>query len=92
MYQQLYEEKHQQPAPPINLLCGGFPCQPYSTAGKRLGKEDERHLWPWMLECIAAFAPVWVVGENVSGILTWNQGQVFEEVCADLESLGYDVL
>jgi DNA (cytosine-5)-methyltransferase 1 len=75
----------------IDVLTGGFPCQPYSSAGKRLGKEDERHLWPEMLRCIREVAPRYVVGENVRGLTNWNGGLVFDEVCADLESLGYQV-
>jgi DNA (cytosine-5)-methyltransferase 1 len=75
----------------IDVLTGGFPCQPYSAAGKRLGKEDERHLWPQMLRAIREIAPRYVVGENVRGLTNWNGGLVFDEVCADLENLGYQV-
>lgn len=75
----------------IDILTGGFPCQPYSTAGKRLGKEDERHLWPEMLRAIREIQPRFVVGENVSGLVNWNGGMVFEEVQADLEAEGYEV-
>ena len=75
----------------IDILTGGFPCQPYSAAGKRLGKEDERHLWPEMLRVIREVAPRYVVGENVRGLTNWNGGLVFDEVCADLENLGYQV-
>src|SRR5690625_1533331 len=75
----------------IDILTGGFPCQPYSQAGKRLGKEDERHLWPEMLRAITEIKPTWVVGENVYGIVNWNGGMVFEEVQADLEAEGYEV-
>ena len=75
----------------IDILTGGFPCQPYSTAGKRLGKEDERHLWPHMLRAIQEIEPTFVVGENVRGLTNWNGGLVFEEVCADLEACGYEV-
>jgi len=75
----------------IDILTGGFPCQPYSTAGKRLGKEDERHLWPQMLRAIREIAPRYVVGENVRGLLSWNGGVVFDEVCAELEDIGYTV-
>jgi DNA (cytosine-5)-methyltransferase 1 len=75
----------------IDVLTGGFPCQPYSAAGKRLGKEDERHLWPEMLRAIREVAPRYVVGENVRGLTNWNGGMVFDEVCADLENLGYQV-
>ena len=75
----------------IDILTGGFPCQPYSSAGKRLGKEDERHLWPHMLRAISEIKPTYVVGENVRGLTNWNGGVVFEEVCADLENCGYEV-
>ena len=75
----------------IDILTGGFPCQPYSVAGKRLGKEDERHLWPEMLRAIREIQPRYVVGENVGGILSWSGGLVFEEVQTDLESEGYEV-
>jgi DNA (cytosine-5)-methyltransferase 1 len=75
----------------IDVLTGGFPCQPYSSAGKRLGKEDERHLWPEMLRAIREIAPRYVVGENVRGLTNWNGGLVFDEVCIDLENLGYQV-
>ena len=75
----------------IDILTGGFPCQPYSSAGKRLGKDDERHLWPHMLRAISEIKPTYVVGENVRGLTNWNGGVVFEEVCADLENCGYEV-
>ena len=75
----------------IDLISGGFPCQPYSAAGKRLGKNDERHLWPEMLRAIKEIAPRYVVGENVRGLTNWNGGLVFDEVCIDLENLGYSV-
>ena len=75
----------------IDILTGGFPCQPYSLAGKRKGKEDERHLWPEMLRVIREVAPTYIVGENVYGLLNWNGGLVFDEVQADLESEGYEV-
>ena len=75
----------------IDVLSGGFPCQPYSHAGKRLGKEDDRHLWPEMLRAIREIKPTWVVGENVSGLIDWDGGLVFEEVQTDLENEGYEV-
>lgn len=75
----------------VDLLSGGFPCQPYSTAGKRLGKEDDRHLWPEMLRAIREIQPRWVVGENVRGLVSWSDGLVFEEVQTDLEAEGYQV-
>ncbi len=75
----------------IDILTGGFPCQPYSTAGKRLGKEDDRHLWPEMLRAIREIQPTWIVGENVRGLVNWNGGLVFDEVQSDLEAEGYEV-
>jgi DNA (cytosine-5)-methyltransferase 1 len=75
----------------IDILTGGFPCQPYSGAGKRLGKEDDRHLWPEMLRAIREIQPTWVVGENVLGLVNWNGGLVFDEVQADLEAQGYEI-
>jgi DNA (cytosine-5)-methyltransferase 1 len=74
-----------------DIITGGFPCQPYSQAGKRLGKEDERHLWPEMLRAIREVQPRWVVGENVLGLVNWSGGLVFHEVQADLEAEGYEV-
>lgn len=75
----------------IDVLTGGFPCQPYSAAGKRLGKEDNRHLWPEMLRAIKQVQPRWIVGENVLGLVNWSRGLVFEEVQVGLEAAGYEV-
>ena len=75
----------------VDILTGGFPCQPYSVAGLQRGNEDERHLWPEMLRVIRECAPRYVVGENVLGLVGWNGGMVFEEVCASLEAEGYAV-
>ena len=75
----------------IDILTGGFPCQPYSSAGKRKGKEDDRHLWPEMLRAIREIQPSYVVGENVRGLTNWNGGVVFDEVQTDLEAEGYEV-
>jgi DNA (cytosine-5)-methyltransferase 1 len=75
----------------IDIISGGFPCQPYSLAGKRKGKADDRHLWPEMLRIIGEVQPGWVVGENVSGIINWSGGLVFHEVQTDLEAKGYEI-
>jgi DNA (cytosine-5)-methyltransferase 1 len=75
----------------IDILTGGFPCQPFSMAGKRKGTEDDRHLWPEMLRAIREIQPKWVVGENVFGLINWDGGLVFDQVQADLEAEGYEV-
>ena len=64
----------------IDVLTGGFPCQPFSYAGKRGGRDDERYLWPEMLRAIGEIRPSWVIGENVAGITTMVEGGV----CYDL--------
>jgi DNA (cytosine-5)-methyltransferase 1 len=75
----------------VDILTGGFPCQPYSSQGERKGKADERHLFPDMLRCIKEIKPKWIIGENVRGLVNWNGGMVFNEVCDDLERQGYEV-
>jgi len=73
------------------ILTGGFPCQPFSQAGKRKGTADDRYLWPEMFKVIQLYQPQWVIAENVRGLTTWNEGMVLEQVCTDLESEGYEV-
>lgn len=75
----------------VDVLSGGFPCQPFSTAGKRKGTSDDRYLWPEMLRAIHEIRPRWVVGENVRGIISWQKGLVFEQMHTDLEAEGYEV-
>ena len=64
----------------IDIITGGFPCQPYSTAGKRKGKADERHLFPEMLRVIKEVQPTWVIGENVRGLVSWG-GEWYSTKC-----------
>ena len=75
----------------LTILTGGFPCQPFSQAGRRKGTADDRYQWPNMFRVIQNVKPDWVVAENVRGLVTWNEGMVFEQVCTDLESEGYEV-
>jgi len=75
----------------IDVISGGFPCQPFSLAGRRKGTNDERYLWGEMLRAIREIQPRWVVAENVFGIINWSEGMVFEQVCLDLETQGYQV-
>jgi DNA (cytosine-5)-methyltransferase 1 len=75
----------------IDIISGGFPCQPFSLAGKRKGTDDERYLWGEMLRAIQEIKPKFVIAENVFGITNIDGGMVFEQVCVDLETQGYEV-
>lgn len=75
----------------IDILTGGFPCQPFSAAGLKGGTNDPRYLWPQMFRAVREICPQWVVAENVRGLIGWNGGMVFDTVCSDLENEGYEV-
>ena len=72
-----------------DIVCGGFPCQPFSSAsrGRRIGKDDDRFLWPEMYRVISECEPSWVIGENVARL----DGMALDQVVADLEAIGYEV-
>jgi DNA (cytosine-5)-methyltransferase 1 len=69
----------------VDILSGGYPCQPFSTAGKRLGADDPRHLWPFIADGIAAMRPEWCFFENVEGHISLGLSNVIE----DLAGMGY---
>ena len=71
---------------PVDVICGGYPCQPFSTAGKRRGTDDPRHLWPWVRDAISALRPRYAILENVRGHLSMGGTTVI----GDLTDIGYD--
>ncbi len=68
-----------------DVICGGYPCQPFSSAGKRAGEADDRHLWPEMYRVIEAVRPRWIIAENVAGHITLG----LDDVLSDLEAAHY---
>lgn len=75
---------------PVEVLCGGFPCQPVSVSGKRKGQDDERWLWPEFARIVRGIRPDYVVVENVPGLLTVDGGRLFGTILGDLAACGYD--
>lgn len=75
----------------IDIITGGFPCQPFSLAGKRKGRNDDRYLWPEMLRIISESKPTYVVGENVYGLVNMENGKTLDKIYSDLENEGYQV-
>jgi DNA (cytosine-5)-methyltransferase 1 len=74
-----------------DIVCGGFPCQPFSVAGKRKGTDDDRYLWDETIRIVKECKPRWFIGENVEGIINIQQGMVLRQVCDDLEKEGFEV-
>jgi DNA (cytosine-5)-methyltransferase 1 len=74
-----------------DIVCGGFPCQPFSVAGKRKGTDDDRYLWDETIRIVKECKPRWFIGENVEGIINIQEGMVLRQVCDDLEKEGFEV-
>jgi len=74
-----------------DIITGGFPCQPFSVAGKRKGTDDDRYLWDETIRIIRETKPRWFIGENVEGIINIQNGMVLRQVCDDLEEEGFEV-
>ena len=72
--------------PAVDIVFGGYPCQPFSSAGQRKGARDERHLWPAMLDVVRRTKPAWVVGENVKGHISLG----LDDVLDDMENEGFE--
>jgi len=82
-----YEQIKEDTLAPIDIVTGGYPCQPFSIAGSQRGEKDTRHLWPDMFRIVKECKPTWVIGENVSGHIKLG----LDTVLQDLESEGYSV-
>jgi DNA (cytosine-5)-methyltransferase 1 len=74
-----------------DVITGGFPCQPFSVAGKRKGTDDDRYLWDETIRVVAECKPRWFIGENVEGLININNGMVLRQVQTDLEEQGFQV-
>jgi DNA (cytosine-5)-methyltransferase 1 len=90
-YEDICKTDFRKYAGSVQIISGGFPCQPFSQAGKRKGTDDERYLWHEMLRAIQEIKPKFVIAENVYGITNIDGGMVFEQVHSDLEAEGYEV-
>lgn len=90
-YENIKETKFTKHKNQIDILSGGFPCQPFSHAGRRKGTDDPRNLWPEMYRAIQEIQPTYIVAENVLGIIDWSDGLVFEQIVTQMESESYQV-
>jgi len=90
-YKDIYDFEGTKYKGSIDIISGGFPCQPFSQAGKRKGTNDDRYLWPQMLRVISEVQPAFVVGENVAGLLSMENGRTFERILTDLENEGFRI-
>ena len=75
--------------PKVDILTGGFPCQPFSHAGRRQGENDDRYLWPEYLRLIRELQPSWIIAENVAGLISMENGKTLEGILDDLENENY---
>ena len=91
IYKDIKEVNFEQYRGTVDIISGGFPCQPFSLAGKRAGTKDDRYLWGEMFRVVREVEPTWVIAENVRGLTTIEGGSTFETVCDDLEVSGYEV-
>ena len=87
----IYDEIRNLKGIQADVITGGFPCQPFSVAGKRKGTDDDRYLWDETLRVIAETKPRWFVGENVEGIINISEGKVLQQIQKDLESENFQV-
>lgn len=76
----------------VTVVSGGFPCQPFSSAGRRRGAGDDRYLWPEMLRIVDELQPAWIIGENVSGLLSIDGGMEIGRMLAALEARDYEIV
>lgn len=90
IYEKDIREITKETTPSVDIISGGFPCQPFSQAGRRKGTDDNRYLWPEMLRVIRELQPTYVIGENVAGLLSMENGETLKTILSDLENEGYN--